>query len=110
MAQQVLAKVESYLHSAPFYTIMVDETTDISNHEQVVVCIRWVDNSFEAHEELITLEMACRIDADPLVSVIKGVLKDHNLSVGGNVMMVLQPWPVLNLELQRNCWIKSPGQ
>ena len=80
MAQQVLAKVESYLHSAPslFYTIMVDETTDISNHEQVVVCIRWVDNSFE---EFITLEMTCRIDADLLVSVIKGVLKDHNLSV-----------------------------
>ena len=74
MAQQVLAKVESYLHSAPFYTIMVDETTDISNREQVVACVQWVD-------EFITLEMTCRIDADSLVSVIKGVLKDRNLSV-----------------------------
>ena len=53
---------------------MVDETTDISNRKQVVVCIRWMDNSFEAHEEFITLEMTCRI-------VIKGVLNDHNLSV-----------------------------
>lgn len=60
---------------------MIDETTDISNRDQVVVCICWVDNFFEANEEFITLEMTGRIDADSLVSVIKGVLKDHNLSV-----------------------------
>ena len=35
IAQQVLAKLESYLHSAPFYTIMVNKTTNISNREQV---------------------------------------------------------------------------
>ena len=35
IAQQVLAKMESYLHSAPFYTIMVNKTTNISNREQV---------------------------------------------------------------------------
>ena len=51
---------------------MVNETTDISNREHVVVCICWVDNS---------LEVADRIDADSLITVIKGVLKDHNISV-----------------------------
>ena len=38
-------------------------------------------NSFETHEEFATLEMTDRINADSLISVIKGVLKDHNLSV-----------------------------
>ena len=55
MAQQVLAKVESYLHSAPFYTIMVDETTDISNREQVVICICWVDITPLKHTKSLQL-------------------------------------------------------
>ena len=57
MTQQVLTKVELYLHSAPFYTIMVEETTDISNYEQVVICICWVNNFFEVRKELIILKM-----------------------------------------------------
>ena len=31
------------------------ETTDISNKEQLVVCILWVDKSLQPHEELIGL-------------------------------------------------------
>ena len=46
-----------------------------------LICIHWVDNFFEAHGEFITLEMTDRINADSLISVIKGVLKDHSLSV-----------------------------
>ncbi len=42
MALQVLQEVASSIHSASFVTLMVDETTDASNHEQVVLCIRWV--------------------------------------------------------------------
>ena len=40
-----------------------------------------MDNFFDIHEEFIALEMTDRFDADLLISVIKGVLKDHNLSV-----------------------------
>ncbi len=43
MALQVLQEVASSIHSASFVTLMVDETTDASNREQVVLCIRWVD-------------------------------------------------------------------
>ena len=113
MAQQVLARVESYLHSAPSYTIMVDETTDISSCEQVVVCICWVDNFFEVHEEFVTLEMTNRTDADSLISVIKGVLKGYNLSVSklrGQCYDGAATMAGAKLELQRNCWMKSPGQ
>lgn len=40
MALQLLQEVSKNLHSAPFYCVLADETTDISNHEQVV---RWLD-------------------------------------------------------------------
>ena len=42
-----------------------------------LICIHWMDNFFEAHGEFITLEMTDRINADSLISVIKGVLKGH---------------------------------
>ena len=55
IAPEVLGDVAASLHSSPFYSIMADETTDSSNHEQVVICSRWVDNRLNAHEELIGL-------------------------------------------------------
>ena len=57
---------------------MVDETTDSSNREQVVICLRWVDNSLNAHEELIGLHQVDRIDAAPN-PLIKDVLQRMNL-------------------------------
>ena len=36
MALQVLRQVVESVRSAPFLTIMIDETTDVSNKEQVV--------------------------------------------------------------------------
>ena len=35
--------------SGKWYTVMVDETTDISNTEQMVFCLRYVDNCLEVH-------------------------------------------------------------
>ena len=35
--------------------IMIDETTYVSNQEQVVICFRWVDDALERHEEFIGL-------------------------------------------------------
>ena len=34
---------------------MDDETSDISNTEQLVICIRWVSEDFVAHEDCICL-------------------------------------------------------
>ena len=42
MAHQVLHKVGSNLQGTLFLTVMADETTDISNREQVMICLRWV--------------------------------------------------------------------
>lgn len=36
------------LHSAQLYFVMVDECCDVSNQEQVVIFLRWVDNNYIA--------------------------------------------------------------
>ena len=43
------------------YTIMANEVTDASNREQVIVCLRWIDEQFEAHEEFIELHKVDKI-------------------------------------------------
>ena len=34
---------------------MADETADVPNKEQVVICIRWVDSNFTVHEDFVGL-------------------------------------------------------
>lgn len=87
MALQILRKIAASLHDTPFYTIMVDETTEMSNREQVVLCLRWVSEKFEVHEEFIGLYMVESIDANTLVSVIKDVLQRLNLSLSQGTVL-----------------------
>ena len=39
MALHILREIAASIQSAPFFTVMVDETTDVSNMEQVLVCL-----------------------------------------------------------------------
>ena len=55
MSQIVSREIAAELQSVPFLTVMVDETTAVSNKEQVVICFRWVDKKLEAHEEFVGL-------------------------------------------------------
>ena len=55
MSLQVLRDIATSLHSAEFYSIMVDETTDVSNKEQAVLCFRWVSDDLIAHEDFVGL-------------------------------------------------------
>ena len=53
MALRILREIAANLQSSSFFTVMVDETTDVSNVEQVVVCLRWVSEGFEIREEFV---------------------------------------------------------
>ena len=52
MALHILQQICSDIAKHGFFTIMADECTDVSNKEQFVICIRWVDNT---HEDVIGL-------------------------------------------------------
>ena len=60
---------------------MIDETTDVSNKEQVVVCIRWVDEDLQAHEEFIGLYQVESTAATVLIGVIRDVFTRLNVSM-----------------------------
>ena len=81
MALEILRKVAASIRDAPFYTIMADETTDMSNREQVVLCIRWVTENFEVREEFIGLYVVEAKNAKTRILVIKDVLQRLNLSL-----------------------------
>ena len=91
MSLAVLRDVAASLHSSPFYYMMADETTYSSNREKVVICFRWVDNSWNAHEEFIGQQQLDRIDAATITFTIKDILQRMNLrrtrARGESVMM-----------------------
>lgn len=53
MANKVLRNIITHIQKSSFYTIMADETADASNTEQLVICLRWVDNDFIVSEEFL---------------------------------------------------------
>ena len=80
MAFHVLSDVADKIRLAPFFSVMVDETTDVSNKEQVVLCCRWVDESLEAHEDFVGLYQTESTEASVLLHIIQDVLR-LNISI-----------------------------
>ena len=72
-------KVSDKLQSSPYSTIMVDETTDITNEEQVTIVMRMIDDDFEVYEEFLGLYAVPSIDAAHLFSIIKDCMLRFNL-------------------------------
>ena len=81
MALTLLRTIAAGIHESPYFTVMIDETTDITNKEQCTVCIRWVDKNLEVFEDFIGFWQVSSIDANTLVSVIRDVLLRMNLSI-----------------------------
>ena len=73
MAHAVLRKILKAIHSSLFLAVMVDETTDKSNREQLTLVIRWVNQDFLVSEEFLGLYYMSTIDAQSIVDVMKDV-------------------------------------
>ena len=50
LKNQIINEIQEY---APFFAILADETTDISNTEQPCTSIRFVDDTCRIHEEFL---------------------------------------------------------
>ena len=79
MAMHVLRNLSDKLHKSPFVTIMVDETTDITNQEQVTVVMRRIDEELVVYEEFLGLYAVSCINAATLFAVIKDTMLRLNL-------------------------------
>ena len=60
---------------------MIDETTDISNRERVVACMRWVSADFDVQEDFIGLGQVDGIDVGTLVGDTKDIFMRMNISL-----------------------------
>ena len=61
------------------FKIMADESADISNEEQLVLCFRWIDDDFEIHEDFIALHPLPNTKADSIVKVILNFIQRMGL-------------------------------
>ena len=71
MALRVLREVAENIQDVDFYSIMCDEATDVKNVSELVVCLRWVGNELEPHDEFIGLRNMPNTDADSVVQELK---------------------------------------
>ncbi len=81
MAHKIMRDITSNLHQAEFYSILADETTDVSNKEQLVSVFRWVGSNFDVHEEYLGLYQLDKTDAETIYLVIKDMLQALNLDI-----------------------------
>ena len=74
MALKVLRGIVSDIAESGSYRIMVDESTDVSNIEQLVIFICWVDKEMTLCKKYIGLMLVAQTNADTIVVCIKDVL------------------------------------
>lgn len=60
---------------------MVDEVTDSSNKEHFMLCLKWVVEDLNPHEELIALHLVANIYVDTVKTCILDVLIHMNLTL-----------------------------
>jgi len=81
MANSIVRKIADIIRNNTYFSLMADEVTDSSNREQVAICLHWVDENFNAHEDFVGLHKVKSIGTNVLVAVLKDVLLRLNLSL-----------------------------
>ncbi|XP_076347995.1 zinc finger MYM-type protein 1-like [Tachypleus tridentatus] len=81
MALQVLRDVASCIRNGRYFFILAVECTDVANKEQLTICIRWIDDNLEPHEDFIGFYEISTINADTIVLAIKDAIIRMNLTL-----------------------------
>ena len=58
---------------------MCDEHTDVSNKQQLSMCVRWIDDSVNPYEDFLGFYELPNIASDTIFSAIKDCLTRFNL-------------------------------
>ena len=62
------------INRAQWFSLIANEATDVSNKEQLTVCIRWVDEDFNIHKDPVELIHVPKTDSATLTSALKDCL------------------------------------
>ena len=79
MAMHVARDMATCLQLSPFLAVMVDETADVSNHEQMTVVVRSITECFEVHGKFLGMHKVPSIDAATLTEATLDALCRMNL-------------------------------
>ena len=74
LALSILRDVVESIKEADFFSIMLDESGDVSNKEQAVFCVRWIDDNLIPYEDFLGLYEMEKTDANSIVEIIKDSL------------------------------------
>ena len=85
LAYMVRQKVCSGVREAGVYTVLADETKDLSKKEQLSISLRFVDEEAVIREHFLTFVHAQCVSADSLTEYIVTTLKSHHLDLNSIV-------------------------
>ena len=74
VSSHILCNLSKKIHISGSFTLICNECTDISNKEQLTICLRWADQNLHNHENFIGLYQVNDITADTLTDSIKDAL------------------------------------
>ena len=81
MANKINREIVDKIRQAKYFAVMTDEVTDASNPEQVVVCMRWVDNELQPREDFLGLYKVDNIQLNTIVGILNDILLHMNLTL-----------------------------
>ncbi|XP_028395696.1 52 kDa repressor of the inhibitor of the protein kinase-like [Dendronephthya gigantea] len=73
--EKIIAKIQTY------WSLMADETTDVSSTEQMSICIRFVNSKLEVCEEFLGFVKLTKMDAQSVYDVLIPTLEGWGLDL-----------------------------
>lgn len=74
LGHKILRSLISDIHSQRWFSLMADETRDVSNREQLVICLRWVSDDYDIAEDMVGLVQLDNTTAQTVYSCLKDCL------------------------------------
>ena len=74
MGNTLLRQLLTKIRAVKWFSVMADETRDVSNNEQLTIVIRWVDADYVIHEDFIGMVHVPDTTAATLTAIIKDML------------------------------------
>jgi Domain of unknown function (DUF4371) len=81
MNHAVLRQIIAKVNAVKFFSIIADETTDMSRMQQLSICLRWIDDEFCVHEDYVGMHEVEKADAASLTAILLDVIVRLGLDV-----------------------------
>lgn len=81
IGDQIKCAIADRVKKSGIFSIIADETQDISKHEQVAVVLRYVEENMKIHESFVGFYRTERCDGEALALLLKSVILSLNLDI-----------------------------